>query len=134
MNDIELDALTIRLVNSSSKEIKDNLLHGRYKSEEIPYVEGYLPHKIEEERNAPVTLYHRRKAPEGKIFKAYEVSTLKKSWVDSPSKIKKDIRDKLGNVMKTIFAFWCKEYKWILGFILTTIALYLTYIKLTTNK
>jgi hypothetical protein len=135
MNDLELDALTLRLTNSNSKEIKDNLLHGRYKSEEVPYITGYLPYKIEEERNASVTMFHRRKAPEGKIFKAYEVSTLKKGWVDSPDKFSEGIISKIKRIIiKPIWVFWCKEYKWILGFIVMLITLYLTYIKLTRDK
>ena len=115
MNDLELDALTIRLVNSSSKEIKDNLLHGRYKSEEVPYIEGYLPYKIEEERNIPVTMYHRRKAPEGTTFKAYEVPAIeKKGWVDSPVKFKKGIRECSQRIVKIFSQFWLLHWKFII--------------------
>ena len=131
MNDIKLDALAIRLQTSSIKEIKDNLLHNIYDIKEVPYIEGYLQLRIEEERNAPTYMYHRRKAPEGKIFKAYEVPELeKKGWVDSPAKFKKGIKDKIIDIKNILFAFWCKEWKWILGFILAIITLYITYLKL----
>jgi len=133
MNDIELDALVIRLQNKSAKDIQDDLKRNIFSAKEKPYIEGYLKHKIEEERNAPTHMYHRRKAPEGKTFKAYEVPALeKKGWVDSPSKIKKDVRDKFIDITKWIYAFWCKEYKWILGVIITLIGLYIAYLKLIT--
>jgi hypothetical protein len=135
LNDNELDVLVIRLQHMNAKEIQYCLDRNMFSAKERPYIEGYLPRKIEEERNTPVILYHRRKAPEGKIFKTYEVRALEmKGWVDSPSKIKKDARDKIIDIMKWIYAFWCKEYKWILGFIVIIISLYLTYLKLTINK
>jgi len=136
MNEIDIDALAIRLQNTSAKEIKENLLHNRYDIKEVPYIEGYLKIKIEEEKNAPTYMYHRRKAPEGKIFKVYEVPALeKKGWVDSPAKFKEGIKDKFIKFNSILFDFWCKEWKWILGFIVTLITLYIAYLKLITlNK
>jgi hypothetical protein len=135
MNDLKLDALIILLHASSSEDIKDNLLHGRYNSEEEPYAKEYLPLKIEEERNKPIKMYHRSKSPDGKIFKAYEVPSLKKSWVNSPTKFKESIINKIIRIIiKPIWIFWCKEYKWLLGFIVILIGLYLTYLKVILNK
>ncbi|MFH1994682.1 MAG: hypothetical protein ABIJ24_03175 [Nitrospinota bacterium] len=135
ITEIGLDAIAIRIMGMSAKEIQYCLDRNMFSARERPYFEEYLPHKIEEERNAPVTMYHRRKATDGKIFKAYEVSTLKKGWVDSPDKFSEGIISKIKRIIiNPIWVFWCKEYKWILGFIATLIALYLTYIKLTTTK
>ena len=130
----ELDILVIRIQHMSAKDLQNALKHHMFSTKENPYIEGYLQHKIEEERNAPTYMYHRRKAPEGKIFKAYEVPALKKGWVDSPIKFKKTIKDKIIDIKNIFFAFWCKEWKWILGFIVTIITLYIAYLKLITMK
>lgn len=107
LTDIELDALVILIRNMSAKEIQDRLERNKFSAKVRPYVEEFLPHKIEEERNAPITMYHRRKAPESKIFKAYELATLKKGWVDSPDKFKKGIKDKIIFITKLlIFLLW----------------------------
>jgi hypothetical protein len=133
LTDIELHTLTTRVMNTSVKELQRDLHNNAFSEKERPYIERYLAQTIQEERNVPIKLYHRRKAPNGKMFKAYEVPVLEsKGWVDSPSKIKKDARDKCIDVLNSIYTFWCKEYKWILGVILSAITLYLAYLKLTT--
>lgn len=138
-NKINLDVLVIRIGNSTSNQLKADLLRNAFTSDQIPYVEAWIKKLEEDERNAPVTMYHRRKAPNGKVFKAYELPALeKKGWVDSQEKFKEGIISKIKKlikvVIKSVWAFWCKEYKWILGFIVTLIALYLTYLKLTKGK
>ena len=92
LNNTELDILVIRTQHLSSAELQDALKRSVFSIKEVPYIEGYIPHKIEEERNAPVTLYHHSKAPDGKIFKTYEIPLLeKKGWVDTPNKFRKSI-------------------------------------------
>lgn len=109
LNDNELDVLVIRTQNMSAADLQDALKRNIFSTKEVPYIEGYLQHKLEEERNAPVTMYHRRKAPEGKVFKAYEMPVLeKKGWVDSPDKFKEGIKSKIKRIIKAIWNFLLK--------------------------
>ena len=135
LTEIELDTLVIRIRDMSAKDLQNDLKRNMFSTKEQPYVEEYLQYKIEEERNAPTHMFHRRKALDGKIFKAYEVTALeKKGWVDSPKKFKKEIRDKFTDFKTVLFSFWLKEWKWILGFIVTLITLYIAYLKLTLSN
>lgn len=136
LTDIELDILVILIKHMSAKEIQDRLERNMFSGKERPYVERFLPYKIEEERNAPVTMYHKRKSPKGKTFKACEVSVLeKKGWVKSPDKFSEGIISKIKRIItKPIWEFWFKEWKWILGFIVTLITLYIAYLKLTLSN
>lgn len=133
--DSELDILFFRTKNCSAKELRRDLNNNAFSERERPYIEGFIRHKIKEERNTPIKLYHRRKAPTGRIFKAYEKRELElNGWVVSPLFYREDFRDKLNYFKYKLVVFWCKEYKWILGFIVTLIALYLAYLKLVTPK
>lgn len=135
LTDSELDILIVRTRKSSAKELQRDLVNNAFSERERPYIEGYIPIKIKEERNTPIKLYHRRKAPTGRNFKAYEEPELKlNGWVDDPWLFEKDFRDKLIDFKNILVVFWCKEYKWILGFIVTLIALYLAYLKLVAPK
>ena len=126
LTDLELDALVIRVGNSSAKQLQRDLYNNVFNERQKPYIEAFVVHKIKEERNEPIKLYHRRKASDGETFKAHETFALMRDgWVDSPSKFEKDTRDKIADVSKTVFAFCRKEYKWIVGTILFIIYLYL---------
>lgn len=106
LTEIELDTLVIRIRDMSAKDLQNALKRNMFSTKEQPYIEGYLQYKIKEERNAPTHMFHRRKAPDGKIFKTYEVPALeKKGWVDSPTKFKKDIRDKFTDFKPVLFNF-----------------------------
>jgi hypothetical protein len=102
-NNINLDALIIRIGNSTSTQLKADLLRNAFSAQQMPYVEAWIKQLEEKERNAPVTLYHRRKAPSGKIFKAYELPLLeKKGWVDSPTKFKENIFIRIIGICKKL--------------------------------
>lgn len=133
-SDINLDALVIRISNSTSKRLKDDLLSNVFSTQEIPYIEAMIKKLEEDEKNALITLYHRRKAPTGKTFKTYELPMLKRGWVDSPSKFNEGHLNKIKRVIiKPIWKFWRKEYKWLLGYIAIILSLYLAYLKITSK-
>ncbi len=136
MNDIELDALIIRLQSASIKEIQNNLLRNIYNSKEVPYIEGYLKYRIEEERNKPVKMYHRRKAIEGKTFKTYEVPVLeKKGWVDSPVKFQESIGDRVEKVSTVLWHFWLRRWPILLPIIVSVIvALFIHFNSKSTSE
>ena len=95
MNDVNLDAFVIRFANASVQEIKDALQHYNPSDWRIPYLKALLQQKEEEVRNKPTRMYHKSKAPTGKIFKLYEVPALeKKGWVDSPTSYPETIIEK----------------------------------------
>lgn len=98
-DNLKLDALVIRLRGANSEQLtRDLRLHGFY-DWQIPYVEAWIERLKEEERNAPIVLYHRRKSPTGKTFKAYEAPDLeKKGWVDSPEKFRETLWQKLREI------------------------------------
>jgi len=121
-DNFNLDALVIRIRNTTSRKLKEELLRNAFSTQEIPYVEAWIKRLEEEERIAPVTLYHRRKAPDGKIFKAFEVPTLeKKGWLDSPDKFKKGIISKIRNlikrIIKSLWTFWLRHWPILLPII-----------------
>jgi len=122
LNDKELDILVIRVQHMSATDLQDALKRNIFNTKEVPYIEGYLQHKIEEERNAPVTMYHRRKAPDGKIFKAFEVPALKKGWVDSPDKFKESINEKICILIKSSLPFLKKHWQFIVRSLVILIA------------
>ena len=129
---LELDTLIIRYRSSSIQELKKCLESGLLESWKIPYIEELIEQKENEAINAPTFMYHRSKAPKGQVFKAHEALTLeRKGWVDSPAKFREGFFEKIYRlVIGPLFKFWCKEYKWILGFIATLITLYLAYLKI----
>ncbi len=108
MDDIKLDALIIILKNSTIKNLKESLQRGSFDALEIPYVEAWIKEKEKEPKRTLINIRNLLKNQLNKITKA---SIFIKS-----------------SIMVPLFRFWCKEYKWILGSILTLIGLYLTYL------
>jgi len=76
-------------------------------------------------------MYHEIEAPKGKIFSASEVPTLERQgWVDTPTKFGVGFRSKSRKIITKVSGFLVLEYKWVIGILLTIIALYLAYLKL----
>jgi hypothetical protein len=131
MNKIDLDAFVIRFGNASIEEIKAVLQYHKPEDWETSYLEAWLHHKEEEAKNKPILLYHCRKAPEGKLFKAYEVPALeKKGWVDSPDKFREGIICKIRNlikrIIKSLWTFWSKHWPILLPIIVAFFGIIVT--------
>lgn len=123
INKTDIDVLAIRFGNASIEQLRNDLQYGNLEAWQVTLVEELLRYKEEEAKNKPTLLYHRRKAPEGKTFKAYEVPAFeKKGWVDSTAKFKKNIRDKLYILIKSSLQFFKKHWKFITKLIAAILA------------
>jgi hypothetical protein len=103
MDNLELDALIIKLQHSSIKDIEEQRQLGLIKEEELPYVLHWLKQKKKE-----------------------RLKNLPKVVISTASSF-------LVKVIKYIFikvkTFWLKEYKWVIGTLIAISGIVVMYLK-----
>ena len=122
----KVEILINKLISTELEKVKENLRHGRYSSWKVPYVEEFI-----EKTEAPTVMYHEVLAPSGETFKAHECKKLERDgWVDTPAKYGKGIRSKARKIKNLLVFFIAKEWKWILGFLISVVGLWIAFLKL----
>jgi len=90
--------------------------------------------QIAKDPKARTYVYHQIKSPDGKVVSAEEAETLyRKGWVDTPAKFGRGLTGRYHSFVQLlgrIPLFLRKEWKWLLGFIVSLLGLYIAYLKL----